>query len=135
MWPNSQETADLVTFTKESLNWKLHVLCSGNATFLSVANFFTSRQLYYYRSGPHSKSALGEHYWGQVCLMCNIPLFKSWQCFEKRRLSTIYHILQTKNWIFIRPSLETLQHYNFKYTGFYSSTFVYCRSSPKIQFL
>ena len=29
MWPNSQETADLVTFTEEILNGKLHFLCSA----------------------------------------------------------------------------------------------------------
>ena len=29
MWPNPQETADLVTFTKETLNEKLHFLWSG----------------------------------------------------------------------------------------------------------
>ena len=28
MWPNPQETADLVTFTKEILNGKLYFLCS-----------------------------------------------------------------------------------------------------------
>ena len=28
MLPNSQETADLVTFTEETLNGKLHFLCS-----------------------------------------------------------------------------------------------------------
>ena len=28
MWPNLQETADLVTFTEEILNGKLHFLCS-----------------------------------------------------------------------------------------------------------
>ena len=28
MWPNPQETADLVTFTEEILNRKLHFLCS-----------------------------------------------------------------------------------------------------------
>ena len=30
MWPNPQETADLVTFTGEILNGKLHFLCSGS---------------------------------------------------------------------------------------------------------
>ena len=30
MWPNPQETADLVTFTEEFLNGKLHFLCSGS---------------------------------------------------------------------------------------------------------
>ena len=29
MWPNPQETADLVTFTKEIFNRKLQFLCSG----------------------------------------------------------------------------------------------------------
>ena len=30
MWPNPQETADLVTFTEEILHGKLHFLCSVN---------------------------------------------------------------------------------------------------------
>ena len=29
MWPNQQETADLITFTEESFDEKLHFLCSG----------------------------------------------------------------------------------------------------------
>ena len=28
MWPPPQETADLVTFTEETLNGKLHSLCN-----------------------------------------------------------------------------------------------------------
>ena len=32
MWPNLQETADLVTFTEEILNAKLHFLCNANTT-------------------------------------------------------------------------------------------------------
>ena len=28
MWPNPQETVDLVTFTEEIINGKLHFLCS-----------------------------------------------------------------------------------------------------------
>ena len=28
MWPNPQFPADLITFTEEILNWKLHFLCS-----------------------------------------------------------------------------------------------------------
>ena len=28
MWPNSQETEDLVTFTEEFFNGKVHFLCS-----------------------------------------------------------------------------------------------------------
>ena len=31
MWPNTQETEDLVTFTEEILNRKPHFLCSALA--------------------------------------------------------------------------------------------------------
>ena len=34
MCPNSQQTADLVTFTEEILNRKLHFLCSATLQFL-----------------------------------------------------------------------------------------------------
>ena len=30
MWPNPQETGDLVTFTEEIVNGKLHFLCSDS---------------------------------------------------------------------------------------------------------
>ena len=30
MWPNPQETADLVTFTKKNPEWKTFFLCSVN---------------------------------------------------------------------------------------------------------
>ena len=30
MWPNPQETANLVTFTEEIFNGKLHFMCSDN---------------------------------------------------------------------------------------------------------
>ena len=35
MWPNPQETPNLVTFTKEILNGKLHFLCN-----IKVTNYF-----------------------------------------------------------------------------------------------
>ena len=34
MWPNPQETADLVTFTEEIFNGKLHFLCRDLEGFL-----------------------------------------------------------------------------------------------------
>ena len=45
MWRNPQETTDLVTFTEEILNWKLHFLCSVPSTnhlalFLYLLIFF-----------------------------------------------------------------------------------------------
>ena len=33
MWPNPQETADLVIFTEDILNGKLHFLCSVRFSF------------------------------------------------------------------------------------------------------
>ena len=37
MWPNPQETADLVTFTEQILNGKLHFLCSENLFMFNEA--------------------------------------------------------------------------------------------------
>ena len=36
MWPNPQDTADLVTFTDEILNGKLHFLCSVLDKYIDV---------------------------------------------------------------------------------------------------
>ena len=36
MWRNPQENADLVTFTEEILNGKLHILCSEPSMFVGV---------------------------------------------------------------------------------------------------
>ena len=35
MWPNPQEIVDLITFTEEILNGKLHFLCSVGSGFWS----------------------------------------------------------------------------------------------------
>ena len=37
MWPNPQETADLVTFTVETLNGEFHFLCSVKQSFQRVS--------------------------------------------------------------------------------------------------
>ena len=41
MWPNPQETADLVTFTEEILSGKFHFLCRE-------ANYVRHANLYYH---------------------------------------------------------------------------------------
>ena len=41
MWPNPQESADLVTFTQEILNEKLHFLCSVHSAD-SKDTYFTN---------------------------------------------------------------------------------------------
>ena len=42
MWPNPQETADLVTFTEEILNGKFYYLCSGYDTAKKGQASFTA---------------------------------------------------------------------------------------------
>ena len=42
MWPNPQFHADLVTFTKEILNRKLHILCSDYA-YLKIIFWLLNR--------------------------------------------------------------------------------------------
>ena len=49
MWPDPKETADLVTFTTEILNGKLHVLCNDTYVLKDWALFidhhsYTSEQ-------------------------------------------------------------------------------------------
>ena len=41
MWPNPQETADLVTLTEEILNGKLHFLCSDLVLLFKKQYFFS----------------------------------------------------------------------------------------------
>ena len=38
MWPNRHESADLVTFTEEILNRKLHFLCGDNTLRFPLGN-------------------------------------------------------------------------------------------------
>ena len=49
MWPNTQETADLVTFNEEILNGKLHFLCSDNC---NTAKSIASMQELYWGISP-----------------------------------------------------------------------------------
>ena len=53
MWQNLQETVDLVTFTEEILNGKLHFLCgvieiyksfSSTVYLFKVTNFFVTEE-------------------------------------------------------------------------------------------
>ena len=37
MWPNPQETEDLITFTEQILNWKLFFVCSAGFQSFNVA--------------------------------------------------------------------------------------------------
>ena len=39
MWPNPQFPADLVTFPEETLNEKLHLLCSSNPIYWRFLNW------------------------------------------------------------------------------------------------
>ena len=65
MLPNSQETADLVTFTEEILNGKLHFLCSDmlvmeNQKVMEIKISAICRVIYIviYAEAPTSKAFL-----------------------------------------------------------------------------
>ena len=45
MWPNPKFPADLVTFTEEIVNEKLHFLCSGICSFFILLFFPTKQKL------------------------------------------------------------------------------------------
>ena len=55
MWPNPQETADLVTFTDEILNWKLHFLCSVRITMGLLEKIFNDVKMEVVNYGFESK--------------------------------------------------------------------------------
>ena len=58
MWPNSQETADLVAFTAETLNGKLHFLCSGKYRQKHSFHAKSSHKIHgpvHYTSQTHTK--------------------------------------------------------------------------------
>ena len=44
MWPNPQFTADLFTFTEETLNGKLHFLCSDSTDLAWAGLIFIFKQ-------------------------------------------------------------------------------------------
>ena len=46
MWPNSQETADLITFTEVILNGKLHFLCSDWSRGFNKGHFYILSKTY-----------------------------------------------------------------------------------------
>ena len=64
MWPNPQETADLVTFTEEILNGKLHFLCSDHS---NTGSFFCNML-------PKVNSAI---HWNFICPMKSYSFFLS----------------------------------------------------------
>ena len=56
MWPNPQETKDLVTFTEEIFNEKLHFLC--NVTQVFYCKFCEiSKNTFFCRTPPVAVSA------------------------------------------------------------------------------
>ena len=60
MWPNPQETVDLVTFTEEILNGKLHFLCSDSNVNIKTLTTFAKSSTWDAWLCPKSASA-GEY--------------------------------------------------------------------------
>ena len=61
MWPNPQFSADLVTFTEEILNGKLHFLCSVSWNYFSGfgKKFAKSHNFFYAKISDNNRSYMG----------------------------------------------------------------------------
>ena len=68
MWPNPQETPDLVTFTEEILNETLHFLCSKTC--------FTMREFMKYLFDEIIWAYLNLDYNWIISLVCDMMLIK-----------------------------------------------------------
>ena len=70
MWPDSQETPNLVTFTEEILNGKFHVLCSVSrdlpSFFLMVKNGQTYFKILRCSHSFHTCLAIFQHYMKRI---------------------------------------------------------------------
>ena len=58
MWPNTQETAELVAFTEEILNGKFHFLCVGAGVFRLTNSGNSEDFPKYFAHGSVSKNFL-----------------------------------------------------------------------------
>ena len=65
MWPNPQETADLVTFTEEILIGKLHFLCSANINIEVFAMKCLFLDIYVSPECHFTKIIRLQSFWGQ----------------------------------------------------------------------
>ena len=86
MWPNLQETADLVKFTEEIFNGKRHFLCSVTANmspynifmsgfWLNIAKWFKNSLLILGRSGNALEKEgllMASYSYLHVCLLLNL---------------------------------------------------------------
>ena len=69
MWPNPQETADLVTFNKESLNGKLHNLCSAiRMKYLSLNSVDKAQDDRWTTKAVKILCSLGPKIWSKINL-------------------------------------------------------------------
>ena len=75
MWPNTQVPADLVTFTEEILNWKLHFLCSKNSIRNNFPFPFSFLTLYTNRSSKFSWYAMFVFLWSIVHFFLKLVLY------------------------------------------------------------
>ena len=84
MWPDPQQTADLITFTEEILNWEIHFLCVGSlfSTPPSKEVKLTTKYLKFSMGNLNGKSKYednshNETFWSYCWLvMYNLLLFQ-----------------------------------------------------------
>ena len=89
MWPNPQETADLVTFTEEILNGKLHFLCSEVQENTHFSEFYLNSKLY--EKISNNPVSYIKMTWKRKVILFYLNLFISfnisWLSIEKIRIN------------------------------------------------
>ena len=130
MWPNTQETADLVTFTEEILNGKLNFSCSVSSNTFAPYGFMIQEDLIesiskYISVSEKKDWSCSKNYW---CA--------NWTTRKKYAWIVIASLTNVvKNVLLVdTPQKITHQEKYYMETGFYPSTSVYSRFTPKIQF-
>ena len=96
MWPNLEFPADLVTFTEETLNGKLHVLCSDSKMRVEANGIIT----------------LAREYWAQYScdIIPIIDVFITCKGYKNCQSVDNFHFLQ-KVYYFVRPSWNVRSYF------------------------
>ena len=104
MWPNPQETMDLVTFTEKILNGKLHFLCSVS-TMGTFLDYFCKLAGIYHNNGIL--------FYGIYLLFGIISIVDLW---DGPTEPIIYHGLTLTSRIRLIDVVKVIKEYAFKQT-------------------
>ena len=87
MWPNLQKTAELVTFTEEIFNGKLHFLCSDSARLIAMemqllVERYVIQCFFVLFYSIRSKTKTGRWRW-HFKLSFEIQIYPCWGCINR----------------------------------------------------